>query len=170
MLALLWLVRNGSWRPLFFAMAYFVVSLFPVLEFFQRLFLPVLVCRGSFSISREHWATRAGGGGHCLGDRVPEGAGRASCIPFCRGAAAGAAGALTFLQCGVYYNLETLWRITLADNPKAWIAHFNLADILVRQGHLDEAADALPAQLAAGPDERGRPRKSCEYPDDAGAN
>ncbi len=53
----------------------------------------------------------------------------------------------TWLQCGVYYNLETLWRCTLADNPNAWIAHFNLADILVRQGHLDEAVAQYQEQL-----------------------
>ena len=54
---------------------------------------------------------------------------------------------LTWLQCGVYSNLEALWRSTLADNPNAWIAHFNLADILVRQGRLDEAEDHYRKQL-----------------------
>jgi tetratricopeptide (TPR) repeat protein len=49
-------------------------------------------------------------------------------------------GMLTWLQCGVYYDPETLWRRTLADNRDAWIAHFNLGAILVQQGRLDEAA------------------------------
>jgi len=34
-LLVLWLARNGSLRPAFFAAAYFVISLFPVLDFFN---------------------------------------------------------------------------------------------------------------------------------------
>ena len=41
-----------------------------------------------------------------------------------------ACGALTFRQTLIYQDEETLWRDTLAKNPKAWIAHGNLAFLL----------------------------------------
>jgi tetratricopeptide (TPR) repeat protein len=64
---------------------------------------------------------------------------------------------LTWLQCGVYDNLETLWRRTLADNPNAWIAHFNLGIIFMRQDHLDDAVAEYQAHLRLMPDsEEGR--------------
>src|SRR5207245_2657396 len=35
-------------------------------------------------------------------------------------------GALTWHQCHIYKDAETLWRDTLARNPGAWMAHSNL--------------------------------------------
>jgi tetratricopeptide (TPR) repeat protein len=48
-------------------------------------------------------------------------------------------GALTGMQTRMYGGLETLWRETIARNPGAWLAHNNLAPLLVLQGKLDEA-------------------------------
>ncbi|MFH0985980.1 MAG: tetratricopeptide repeat protein [Candidatus Omnitrophota bacterium] len=36
-------------------------------------------------------------------------------------------GGLSWKQCGIYMDRETLWRDTLAKNPNAWMAHNNLA-------------------------------------------
>jgi Flp pilus assembly protein TadD len=135
---LLWLVRAGRLRPVFFAAAYFVISIFPVLSFFNVYFFrysfvgdhfQYLASMGPLALAGAGiaWACKSIGGEERL------------LYPVAAGALAIVLGMLTYLQCGVYYNIETLWRSTLADNPDAWIAHFNLADILVRKGRLDEA-------------------------------
>jgi len=61
-------------------------------------------------------------------------------------------GALTWNQCSIYKDQETLWRATIASNPRAWIAHNNLGEILVAQGKIDEAMDHCEAALDLKPD------------------
>ena len=46
---------------------------------------------------------------------------------------------LTFLQCRVYKNAETLWTDTLNKNPGSWVAHLNLGLWYVSQEQLDLA-------------------------------
>ena len=150
-LFLLWLAREGSLRPVFFAAAYFVISLFPVLDFFNVYFF-------RYSFVGDHFQYLASMGPLALAAAgiawVCKFAGgeRGIVYPVVSGALIVVLGGLTWLQCGVYYNLETLWRWTLADNPEAWIAHFNLADILVRQGRLDEAEAHYREQLQLKPE------------------
>jgi len=61
-------------------------------------------------------------------------------------------GALTWDQCSIYKDQETLWRATIASNPRAWIAHNNLGEILVAQGKIDEAMVHCEAALDLKPD------------------
>jgi len=46
---------------------------------------------------------------------------------------------LTWHQCGMYADNETLWQITIAKNPNATLAHNNLGNLRAMQGRLDEA-------------------------------
>ena len=46
---------------------------------------------------------------------------------------------LAWRQAGMYGNIETLWRTTLARNPGCWMAHNNLGIVLFEKGQLDEA-------------------------------
>jgi tetratricopeptide (TPR) repeat protein len=139
LLIVLWLVRNGPLRGAFFAYAYFLISLFPVLSLFNVYFF-------RYSFVGDHFQYLASIGPLSLAGAAIASAARAAHLektliyPVACAAVLIVLGMLSYLQCGVYYNLETLWRCTLADNPNAWIAHFNLADILVKQGRLDEAA------------------------------
>jgi Flp pilus assembly protein TadD len=63
-------------------------------------------------------------------------------------AALAALGAISFAEAGTYRDAETLWRVTLARNPDAWLASNNLATILLRRS--EAAADAGDAASAAG--------------------
>jgi tetratricopeptide (TPR) repeat protein len=64
-------------------------------------------------------------------------------VPFLKPALGGTLllvlGVLTWQQCGMYADLETLWRATIAKNPISWLAHNNLGYILRQKGQVDEA-------------------------------
>lgn len=61
-------------------------------------------------------------------------------------------GTLTWRQCGMYADIETLWRVTIARNPASWMAHFNLASALVQQRQLAEAVNQYQQTLQLKPD------------------
>jgi tetratricopeptide (TPR) repeat protein len=48
-------------------------------------------------------------------------------------------GALTWAQSGMYSDIETLWRTTIDRDPGSWLAHNNLADVLLDQWRTQEA-------------------------------
>ncbi|MGA3172576.1 MAG: tetratricopeptide repeat protein [Chthoniobacteraceae bacterium] len=146
-LFLLWLGRNGKLRPVFFAAAYFVVSLFPVLNFFNVYFFRYSFVGDHFQYLASMGPLALAGAGIATACRSGSGESRMLLYRVVSAALLLVLGGLTWLQCGVYYNLETLWRATLADNPDAWIAHYNLADVLVKEGHLGEAEEHYRAQL-----------------------
>src|SRR5262245_40713938 len=61
-------------------------------------------------------------------------------------------GVLTWRQCRIYADAETLWRDTIAKNPAAWIAHNNLAFIDSRRGRISEAIAGYNEALRLHPD------------------
>ena len=61
-------------------------------------------------------------------------------------------GCLTWNQGAIYKDQVALWRDTLAKNPSAWIAHSNLAEILVAQGDVKGAIRHCTAALKLKPD------------------
>ncbi|HEX9045630.1 MAG TPA: tetratricopeptide repeat protein, partial [Verrucomicrobiae bacterium] len=62
-------------------------------------------------------------------------------------------GLLTWRQCHIYQNLETLWSDTLQKNPRCWMAHTNLGRLLAQAGNFAEAETHYQAALAVKPDE-----------------
>ncbi|MCK4660054.1 MAG: tetratricopeptide repeat protein [Phycisphaerae bacterium] len=46
-------------------------------------------------------------------------------------------GVLSFRQAHLYTDIETLWRQTIARNPNSWLAHYNLA-LMLLPGHEDD--------------------------------
>ena len=69
----------------------------------------------------------------------------------CGGALLLTLGILTWRQVGIYRNLETLWRDTLAKNPDCWLARNNLGTIFANKGQFDEAIENYRKAIQINP-------------------
>ena len=69
----------------------------------------------------------------------------------CSGALLLTLGILTWGQAGMYTDLETLWRDTLAKNPDCWLAHNNLGLLLRNQGRIEEAMEHYHQAIQINP-------------------
>src|SRR5207302_5462287 len=127
----LFIKRNSRLRPVAFAFAYFVITLFPVLDFFDVYFFRYSFVSDHFqylaSMGPLALAAAAGSEGfNRLG--VVESLGRG--LPFLRVGLCTVVllllGILTWQQTAVYHDLITLYTTTLAQNPDCWMAHYNL--------------------------------------------
>ena len=139
----LWCLRKRAGKGSLTAVLFFLVTLFPALGFFD-------VYPMRFSFVADHFQYLASLGPivpfaalashriETFGARPPGRAGPVWIILCCL--ILGLLGLKTRQQGYIYKDQETLWRDTLSKNRGAWIAHNNLAEILVAQGKLDEAA------------------------------
>ncbi len=146
-------VSAGLWlwvrpRALAFAWAYFVVMLVPVMGFTDVYFM-------KYSLVADHYQHLA-----IIGVIAAAAAGLAAVARgWARPAAwvlggvlVGSLGALTWRQCLMYRDSETLYRAILAENPNAWMAHNNLVNILVGTNRLPEAVGELREALRLQPE------------------
>jgi tetratricopeptide (TPR) repeat protein len=62
---------------------------------------------------------------------------------------------LTFRRAGVFATEEGVWRDTLARNPAAWVAHNNLACILIATQDYAKAIEHLETSLRVNPNNAG---------------
>jgi hypothetical protein len=137
-LALFWSKRKTWGKPLLFGVGYFVVTLFPVLGFFDQGFY-------DYSLVADHWQYYSIIGiialvvsaGVALGRRFGD-----------RGRALGVAASVvmlvalgfgTWVRAGVYATSETLWMDTVMKNPEAWMAQYNLGLALGKAGKISPA-------------------------------
>jgi tetratricopeptide (TPR) repeat protein len=60
---------------------------------------------------------------------------------------------LTFRQCAVYTDAETLWRTTIARNPACWMAYENLGGVLLKDGRVDQAREQFQKALDINPND-----------------
>jgi protein O-mannosyl-transferase len=136
-MVVLWLT-HGKWRrPVSFAAAYFVISLFPVLGFFNVYFF-------RYSFVSDHFQYLASMGPLALaGAGVTQGIAAAGWKWFLRPAVCGllllVLGVLTWCQSAIYHDTVTLYTGTLEKNPGCWMAHYNLAIALRAKGETDQA-------------------------------
>lgn len=151
----LWQFRRAGWaRAVTFGLGYFVVALLPVLGIFDMYFF-------RYSFVADHFQYLASVGLIALavsaGATVSEWAGQQN-----RGSAMLASviallllllAVCTWRQTHVYYSLETLWRDTLAKNPNAWMAHYNLGLALSQASRFDEAIRHYEHGLRLKPDD-----------------
>ena len=136
--AVLFIKRNSLLRPVVFAFAYFVITLFPVLDFFDVYFF-------RYSFVSDHFQYLAS-----MGPLALAGAGIVTAVEKIgvhRLAIQAAStlvilsilGALSFHQSAKYHDVITLYQATLAQNPGCWMAEYNLGLALKNQGQLDQA-------------------------------
>ena len=144
-----WLARGRIGRGPAAAAFYFVGTLFPVLGFMSVYFM-------RYSFVCDHWVYLSSLGlialTAALVTRVAVHL-RAPALLYGFGAVVLAMfGMLTWRQCGMYADLETLWRDTLTKNPGAWLAHNNLGVVLRDQGRIQEAMEHYEQALRFKPD------------------
>jgi hypothetical protein len=58
---------------------------------------------------------------------------------------------LTWRQAGMYTDMETLWRTTLARNPGCWMAYNNLGVLRRDQGRIEEAMELYHKSIEINP-------------------
>jgi tetratricopeptide (TPR) repeat protein len=59
---------------------------------------------------------------------------------------------LSWQQTGMYVDMETLWKVTVARNPECWMAHNNLGVLWLARGDLDAAISAFTRTIELRPD------------------
>jgi protein O-mannosyl-transferase len=142
--AALWAFRRRARGPLA-GWLVFVGTLFPALGFFN-------VYPFIFSYVADHFQYLASMGlialaaGACA--RIPGRKWRVAVVALLLGVLA----SLTWRQCRVYRDAQTLYEATLERNPDAWLAHLNLGNILLEQGRLAAALAHYRAAEGLEPD------------------
>lgn len=149
----LWMLKSLPWcRATLFALAFFALTLFPVLGFFDAAF---------FRLSRvaDHFQYLASMAPLALAgaaiSRFP-GKNRPGRILYPLFAPILAIllllGFLTFRQCGIYRNPEILWNDTVVKNPNCAIAHNNLGFCFMQKGDRPRALREVETALSLDPD------------------
>lgn len=149
-LFVLWLYRATWGRPYFFAFAYFIAALLPVLGLVEGTFW-------KFSFVADHFQYLASMGPLALVAALASQA----WTPVDRnypqlGLVASTAvllifGALTWQRALVFKNDETLWIDTLVSNPDCWIAHNDLGTFLLKNNQPAEAAAHIQRAVDLNP-------------------
>ncbi|HEY8926961.1 MAG TPA: tetratricopeptide repeat protein [Polyangia bacterium] len=149
-LGALWFARRRVGRGPLTAVLFYTGTLFPALGFVNLYYM-------RYSFVCDHWSYLPSIGIMALfgsflaaiSERV-----RRSRLTWAVivGAVLVTLGILTSQQAGMYVDLESLWRTTLARNPDCWIAYTNLGNLLFRRGDVDEAIVNLQRALRIKPD------------------
>jgi tetratricopeptide (TPR) repeat protein len=142
----LWFGRHRIGKAPLAAAAFFIVTLSPVLGFMNAY-------AQQFSFVADHWQYLGSLGVISLASAVPQ------LLPFrtrslraiCLLLPIVALGVLTWRQCPIYRNVETLWRDTLSKNWNCWIAQNNLGFVLKETGRFAEAEQHFRAAIEMKP-------------------
>ncbi|MGP8201341.1 MAG: tetratricopeptide repeat protein [Limisphaerales bacterium] len=146
----IWRARRWTGRGVEVAVAFFVLTLSPLLGF-------IMVYTFAYSFVADHYQYLA-----CIGPMalaaagIEIGLGRvAAGKPFFRPVVCAALlmtlGALTWKQSGMYADTETLWQTTLRRNPNSLLAHASLGAAALENGRTDEAIAHLQKVLEFDP-------------------
>ena len=148
-----WMARGRVGRGPFVALAFFAVTLAPALGFFD-------VYPFRFSYVADHFQYHASVGLIALA---------AACVTMILAKARGdsgrryvrwsslglvipiACGVLTYRQAGHYADAETLWRRAIEQNPRSWLAHYNLGVLFWLRGDVSAAQRQYHRALEVNP-------------------
>jgi tetratricopeptide (TPR) repeat protein len=148
-LFVLCLARRRIGRGPAAAVFFFVGTLFPLLGFMNAYFM-------RYSFVCDHWAYLPSLGLIALGAAlVVRAAEQLRCPAVLYGFASVVLpvfAILTWRQSGMYTDIETLWRTTIARNPNAFLAYNNLGAALSGKGQVDEAIACLQKAVQLRPD------------------
>jgi protein O-mannosyl-transferase len=146
LLAISWRFRQSWGRPLAMLLVCYVALLFPVLGFANIYFM-------RYSFVADHWqyaasivpcAAIVGMAASSAGSRR---LGIAACMVVLPTLAI-----LSWRQSCMYGDVEMLYRTTIEQNPKCWLAHNNLGAELLNRNQTDEAAVYFQKSLELKPD------------------
>jgi tetratricopeptide (TPR) repeat protein len=144
----LWLARGRIGRGPATALFFFVGTLFPVLGFMNAYGM-------RFSFVWDHWVYLSALGIIALVAALVVRVAEFLCKPaVVYGFAAivlPVLALLTWRQAGMYTDVETLWRKTLARNPDCSMAHNNLGLLLKNQGRIEEAMEHFHKAIQINP-------------------
>jgi hypothetical protein len=143
----LWAYRGrAAARASAFGLGYFVIALLPVLGFVNVFYF-------RFSFVADHFQYLASIGLIALA--VLAGASvlrqRATRVVLA-GAVIAALGIVSWQRCGAFYDEETVWRDTLAKNPRCWLACNNLGLVLERASNVRDAISLWELAQTIKPD------------------
>lgn len=144
--AAVYFARHFVGRSVEVALLFFVATLSPLLGF-------IMLYTFRYSFVADHYQYVA-----CLGPIALVAAGMTIGLnqldkkaPFLKPMICGALlltlAVLTWRQCGMYSNLETLWRATIQSNPGSYLAHNDLGFVLLNTGRPGEAAGQFQKAL-----------------------
>jgi len=146
----LWFKRNSWGRPALMALGYFTGVLLPALGFFN-----IFPFRYSFVADHFQYLAMIGplalvaAGMTWVLARLKIKAAKYAAI----GVVLAVPAVLTWVQTGVYRNMEVLWRDTLAKNPTCWMAHDNLGLYLTENQKFNEAETHYRAAIQIRPND-----------------
>lgn len=148
-LVFLWRGRAGRLRGSFFAAAYFLAALSPVLGILDQYYW-------RYSLVGDHFQYLAS-----MGPLALAGAGlslllsRLGRVPAAAAACAAplVLAGLAWGHTGAFADSETLWRDTVARNPGCWMAYNNLGASALEAGRAEDAAALFRKAIQARPDD-----------------
>jgi tetratricopeptide (TPR) repeat protein len=138
----LWQLRRREWaRACLFGLGYFIIVLVPVLGFFDIFFF-------LYSFVADHFQYLAGLGVIAL---VTSGAATLLKRKYFQVGASTVAiallGTLSWQHCAIFHDDQSLWRDTLAKNPRSFMVHNNLGMISMGQKRYEQAAEQFREAL-----------------------
>lgn len=150
LLIILFMYRNSWGSPFLFGLGYFVVTLFPVLGFFNIYFM-------KYSLVADHWQYTSIIGIIALlvGIGAREYERRNSSRRVVMIVVAVLVCVLSFQswkETRKFTDTKTLWQDTIDKNPRCWMAHNLLGSDLARQGQLRAAINHYSEALRIKPD------------------
>jgi tetratricopeptide (TPR) repeat protein len=150
-LVLFWWYRRLWGRPFFFGLGYFVVTLFPVMGFFNIYYM-------RYSLVADHYQYQSiigiialmVGLGHYAYHNWPKKVRQPAMVVVV--VLVGLLALQTWRQGYAYKDLQTLFHDTIAKNPDCWMAHYNLGHDMQDRGEFEEAMSYYSEAMRIQPD------------------